>query len=280
MAGRLRDRAFEVVLYNRTPEKAAELATRIGATVAPTPAEAGAMADVVITMVADDAAVRSLFEAEQGVLAGLSARTVAVDMSTVLPDTIRALEPAIRARGAGVLDAPVSGSVSTAQSGALTIMAGGEPADLERVRPVLEALAGRVFHMGPLGSGAAMKLAVNDVIFGLNNALSEGLVLAERAGIDRSLAYDVIASSAVGAPYVGYKRGAFVDPDGTPTAFSIGLAQKDLRLILELATRTGIDLPQARQNLDELRSAGDAWGEDRDFSFVSVHLRAQGGSMH
>ena len=122
-------------------------------------------------------------------------------MSTVRPDTITAFEAAARAAGAGILDAPVSGSVHLAEAGTLTLMVGGEAADLERARPALEAVSKTIFHMGPLGTGAAMKLAVNTVIFGLNGALAEGLVLAEAAGIDRALAYDVIAAGAAGAPY-------------------------------------------------------------------------------
>ena len=128
-------------------------------------------------------------------------------------------------------------------------MAGGDAVDLERARPVLDRLAKRVFHMGELGSGAAMKLAVNTLIYGLNGAIAEGLVLAERNGIDRALAYDVLAASAAGAPFVAYKRAAFVDPDRTPVAFSLGLAEKDLRLIGELADASGTSMPQAEINL-------------------------------
>src|SRR5690606_32191673 len=105
-------------------------------------------------------------------------------------------------------------------------------------------LAKTVIHIGPLGSGAGMKLAVNTIIFGLNGALAEALVLAERAGIDRERAYDVIAASAVGAPFVGYKRAAFLDPDGAPTAFALELAEKDLRLISGFAEQLGVPMPQ------------------------------------
>ena len=213
MAERLASQGVAVVVYNRSRERAAALAERIGATVASTPAEAAAAADVTISMVADDAAVRALFEGPDGVAAGIRPGSVAVDCSTVLPDTIRSVAGAVQATGAGILDAPVSGSVSSTLSGELTIMVGGEAADLDRARPVLERLARRVFHLGPLGTGAAMKLAVNTLIFGLNECVAEGLVLAERNGIDRALAYDVLAASAAGAPFVGYKRDAFVEPD-------------------------------------------------------------------
>ena len=213
---------------------------------ATTPAEAASRADVVITMVADDAAVHDLFDGPDGIAAGIRPGSVAVDMSTVLPDTIRAVAPAVRARGAGILDAPVSGSVTSTLAGELTIMVGGEADDLERARPVLDRLARRVFHLGPLGTGAVMKLAVNTLIFGLNGAVAEGLVLAERNGIDRALAYEVLASSAAGAPIVGYKRANFVEPDTTPVAFSLALADKDLR-----------PHPRARRGIGHVDATGD-----------------------
>ena len=176
-------------------------------------------------------------------------------MSTVPPSVSRALEARVRATGAGLLDAPVSGSVALAESGQLTIMAGGDEADLERARPVLDALAKRVFHLGPLGSGAVMKLAVNNIIFGLNQVLAESLVLAERAGVERATAYEVFASSAIAAPFVLYKRAAFVEPETTPPAFALELAAKDLGLILELGAQVGAALPQAALNL----AAGASW---------------------
>ena len=210
--------------------------------------------------------------APTGLAAGARAGTVLVDCSTVPPAALRAHADAIRASGAGVLDAPVSGSVALAESGKLTLMVGGEPADLERARPVLDAIGATVFHLGPLGSGAAMKLAVNTVIFGLNEALAEGLVLAEAAGIDRAAAYDVLAASAVGAPYVGYKRAAFLEPEATPVAFALDLAAKDLRLIDELATSVGLDLPQAETNLAVIEATAAGRGGDRDFASVAGYL--------
>jgi 3-hydroxyisobutyrate dehydrogenase-like beta-hydroxyacid dehydrogenase len=276
MAERLATQGVEVVLFNRTPERATALADKIGASVATTPAEAASRADVVITMVADDAAVHDQFDGPDGIAAGIRAGSVAVDMSTVLPDTIRAVAPAVRARGAGILDGPVSGSVTSARAGELTIMVGGEADDLERARPILECLARRLFHLGPLGTGAVMKLAVNTLIFGLNGAVAEGLVLAERNGIDRTLAYEVLASSAAGAPMVGYKRANFVEPDTTPVAFSLALADKDLRLIRELAETSDTSMPQATVNLDTIQAAERSMGEHLDFSMVASHLRQEG----
>jgi 3-hydroxyisobutyrate dehydrogenase/2-hydroxy-3-oxopropionate reductase len=274
MAGRLASCGFDVILYNRSPEKARALAASLGTRHAATPAEAVDGAAVAVTMLSDDAAVQEVYAGPDGVLAGLDERTVAVDMSTVLPTTIQSLERDVRATGAGILDAPVSGSVSGASSGGLTIMVGGEAADLERARPVFDALAKSVIHVGPLGAGATIKLAVNTVIFGINQAIAEALVLAEKAGVDRTAAYDVFRASAAGSPFVDYKRAAFLEPGTTPTAFALDLAAKDLRLILELADRVGASMPQSATNLEIVRSASAAGGE-RDFSTVADHLRAR-----
>ena len=276
MAERLASQGVAVVVYNRSRGRAAALAERIGAIVASSPAEAAARADVTISMVADAKAVRALFEGPDGVAAGIRPGSVAVDCSTVLPHTIRSVAGAVRARGAGILDGPVSGSVASTLSGELTIMAGGDAADLERARPILACLSRRIFHVGDLGTGAAMKLAVNTVIFGLNGAVAESLVLAERNGIDRALAYEILAASAVGAPYVAYKRAAFLDPETTPVAFSLALAEKDLRLIRALAGVSGPSMPQAAVNLEIIRSAERSVGDDADFSAVASHLREEG----
>jgi 3-hydroxyisobutyrate dehydrogenase-like beta-hydroxyacid dehydrogenase len=273
MARALRAAGRDVLLYNRTRERCEMLGSEIGARVAASAADVAARADVTLTMLADDAAVEAIYRGPAGLLAGARAGSILVDLSTVTPDTIRSLEADARAAGAGILDAPVSGSVSLAASGQLSLMVGGTADDLERARPALEPLAKTIIHVGPLGSGAAMKLAVNTVIFGLNEALAEGLVLAEAAGVERAMAYDVIAASAVGAPYVGYKRAAFVEPETTPVAFALDLAAKDLGLIRALADRVGLELPQSRSNLDVIRTASAEVGGGSDFSAVATHLR-------
>jgi 3-hydroxyisobutyrate dehydrogenase-like beta-hydroxyacid dehydrogenase len=265
------------VVWNRTPDGAATLAADLGrrARRATTPAEVAAATDITITMVADDAAVRDVFTGPDGLVAGAHAGGVLIDMSTVLPATIRSVEVAVRATGSGLLDAPVSGSVGLAQSGQLTLMVGGRAEDLERARPVLESLAKSIFHLGPLGSGAVMKLAVNTVIFGLNQAVAEGLALAEAAGLDVETAYDVIASGAAGAPYVGYKRAHFLTGDEAPVAFALSLAEKDLRLIAETAAAVGQPLPQAALDLELIRAASAEGGSGRDMAAVTDALRAR-----
>jgi 3-hydroxyisobutyrate dehydrogenase-like beta-hydroxyacid dehydrogenase len=274
MARALSAAGLALVVHNRTRDRAEGLAAEVGAQVAATPAEAASLVDVTLTMLADDAAVEAVYGGPDGLLDGARRDAVLVDLSTAAPATLRAFAERAAAAGVGLLDAPVSGSVATATSGQLTLMVGGDAAALERARPALEPLAKTIIHIGPLGSGAAMKLAVNTVIFGLNEAVAEGLVLAEAAGIDRALAYGVIADSAAGAPYVGYKRAAFVEPEATPVAFALDLAAKDLRLIDALATALGVPMPQARLNHDVVRAAAAQLGGDADFSRVAGHLRA------
>jgi 3-hydroxyisobutyrate dehydrogenase-like beta-hydroxyacid dehydrogenase len=275
MARAMHEAGLPLVVHNRTRERAEALAQELGrgARVADTPAEVASIADVCLTMVADDAAVDAVYRGAGGILEGARPGVVLVDLSTVTPEAIRSLEADARAAGAGILDAPVSGSVTTAEAGELTLMVGGTAEDLERARPALDSLAKTIVHVGPLGSGAAMKLSVNTVIFGLNGAVAEGLVLAEAAGVDRALAYDVIAASAAGAPFVGYKRAAFVEPDDTPVAFALDLAEKDLRLISALAAALGVPMPQSQTNLEVIRAAESDVGREADFSAVAGHLR-------
>jgi 3-hydroxyisobutyrate dehydrogenase-like beta-hydroxyacid dehydrogenase len=239
------------------------------------PRDVAAAAEVCISMLADGPAVDAVYGGPDGLVAGAGAGNILVDCSTVPPATIRGHEPAAREAGAGILDAPVSGSVALATTGKLTLMVGGDAADLDRARPVLDAIAATIFHLGPLGTGAAMKLAVNTVIFGLNQALAEGLVLAERAGVPRAVAYDVVAAGAAGAPFVAYKRDSFLDPDGTPVAFALDLAAKDLGLIAELAAAVDLRMPQAETDLAVIRAASAGGRGDRDFSTVADHLRRQ-----
>lgn len=273
MARALRGAGHDLVLWNRSAESGARLAGELGGVAVDRPRDVAAQAGVCISMLADGVAVDAVYGGPEGLLAGAGPANVLVDSSTVSPATIRAHSAVARRAGAGILDAPVSGSVALAESGQLTLMVGGDPADLDRARPVLDAVAATVFHLGPLGSGAAMKLAVNTVIFGLNQAVAEGLVLAEGAGVPRELAYDVIAAGAAGAPFVGYKRAAFLEPDATPVGFALDLAAKDLGLIAFLAAEVGLRMPQAETNLAVIQAASAGGRGERDFSTVADELR-------
>jgi 3-hydroxyisobutyrate dehydrogenase/2-hydroxy-3-oxopropionate reductase len=226
-------------------------------------------ARVVLVSLADDEAALAAYHGEGGLLAGLAEGAVVCDTSTLDPRTVARLGPEVAARGAVLLDAPVSGSVSVAEAGRLTFMVGGDEAALERVRPVLGVLGGAVVRIGGPGAGATMKLVVNSVLLGLNQALAEGLVLAERAGVDRATAYDVLAAGAVGAPFVQYKRDAFLDPDGTAVAFTLDLVAKDLRLAAELAQRVGARADQLGVNRALAEEAVAAGHGGADLSAVA-----------
>jgi 3-hydroxyisobutyrate dehydrogenase-like beta-hydroxyacid dehydrogenase len=229
----------------------------------------------VITMLADDRALLDAWTGVAGALTTVRPGTLAIDMATVSPDTIATLARLLGERDVALVDAPVSGSVPAATAATLMIMAAGEPAAVERARVVLSALGDRILALGPSGAGSSMKLAVNAIVHSLNQAVSEALVLAERAGIERARAYEVFADSAVAAPFVRYKRAAYERPGEVPVGFRLDLAAKDLRLALALAADVGADLPQTRANLAVLDDAVAAgYGAD-DESAVAQHLRAQ-----
>lgn len=275
MASRLADAGFRLTLWNRDASKADAVAEAVGATTAESAAEVAAKTDVLITSLADDDALESVYLGDEGVVAGIGAGTIAIDTSTVDPQTIRRVGTAVDDTGAGFLDCPVSGSVATVQAGALTIMAGGEADLVEQVRPVLEPLSARIIHVGERGAGAATKLAVNGLVHGLNIALSEALVLAEKAGVDRSTAYEVFVSGAAGAPFVQYKRAAYEHPEDAPVAFSLDLMAKDLELITGLGVEVGAPMTQATAGLGIVREAIEAGMGPLDMSAIAIHLRRE-----
>ncbi len=277
MAGRLHRAGYDLVLWNRDRAKAQRVASELGHPVAATAADASSQGGLVLTSLADDAAMRAVYLGEQGVVAGVGPGTVVVDTSTVDPETVLEVGAAVDATGAGFIDCPVSGSVSTVEAGALTIMAGGDPELIDQAATMLEALASRIVLTGKRGSGAATKLAVNALVHGLNIALSEALVLAERAGVERSVAYEVFASGAGGAPFVHYKREAYEHPESAMVAFSIDLVAKDLELITGLAERVDAPMAQANTGLDIVRRAIDAGFAHRDLSALAVFMRGEAG---
>ncbi|GIH04874.1 oxidoreductase [Rhizocola hellebori] len=269
MAGRLLGAGHRVTLYNRSPQRAAAL----GAPVAATAREAVAQARFVVVSLADDDAVRAVYSGAEGIVAGLGQGAVVMETSTIHPATVRELAAAVTGRGAHLLDTPVSGSVALVQRGELTVLAGGDGDALERARPILGAFGSRIAHLGGQGSGATMKLVVNSVVHGLNQAVAEALVLAERAGVDRAAAYDVFASSAVAAPFVQYKREAYLNPDTAAVAFALELVAKDLRLIGDLAGSVGARMPQLAANASVVEEALTRGYGDRDMSALAKLLR-------
>ena len=275
MAVNVRRAGFDLVVWNRTRAKAEAFGAEHGASVAGTPAEAAKGADVVVSMLADDASVTDAHTGDDGTLTTVGDDAVIVDMSTIALETVRGLFAVAAKRGVPFLDSPVSGSVAAATEATLTVMTGGPLEAVEKVRPVLEAMGRHVVHMGESGTGAAMKLSVNTVVHALNGAVSEALVLAERSGIAREAAYSVFRNSAVAAPFVHYRQAAFEHPEETLAAFRLTLAAKDLRNALQLAAGVGAELPHAEGALRVLEDAASAGFGELDESAVAQYLRSR-----
>jgi 3-hydroxyisobutyrate dehydrogenase/2-hydroxy-3-oxopropionate reductase len=234
MATHIHNAGFDLVVGNRTRERCAPL-EKLGAQVeASSPAALARRADVVVTALADCEAAIEVYLGPEGILAGIGEGAVVMDMSTIGPSCWKRIAAAARECGAVPLDAPVTGSIPAAESATLVAMVGGDRGAFERVQPVLASMSREQFFLGGEGSGAAMKLAINNIIGATNLALSEALVLAERSGIAREDAYEVVLNSAITSPFTQYKREAFLDPDGAEAFFSTKLLQKDIRLALEL----------------------------------------------
>jgi 3-hydroxyisobutyrate dehydrogenase-like beta-hydroxyacid dehydrogenase len=270
MARRLAAAGLLAGVYNRTGAKARDLGAELGVPAFATPAELATEANVLVTMLADEQAVR---EVHDGFVSALRPGTVGIEMSTIGPRPLPELRRAFASRGGSLVDAPVSGSIALAERGELTLLVGGDTVDVERITPVLETFGSQVFHLGALGAGATIKLAVNTIVYALNEAVSEALVLAERAGIERRRAYEVFAASAIAAPFIHYRRQEFEEPGSVPVAFRLALAAKDLRLALELAAGLEQPMPQAELDLGILEAAIAAGHGDRDVAAVAGYFR-------
>jgi 3-hydroxyisobutyrate dehydrogenase-like beta-hydroxyacid dehydrogenase len=277
MARRFHQAGHELVLWNRDRSKAEAVAADTGAQIADNPAMAVADAGVVVSSLADDAALLEVYLGDEGVVAGIRSGSIAVDTSTVDPESSVAVGKAVDAQGAHFTDCPVSGSVSSVEAGALTIMAGGDPEVIAEVEQLLAAISKQVIRVGELGAGAACKLAVNGLVHGLNVALSEALVLAEKAGVSREKAYEVFVGGAGGAPFVQYKREAYEHPEKAEVAFTLDLVAKDLELITGLAEKVGAPMDQANTGLEIVKKAIASGMGDHDLSAIAVYLRGGEG---
>ena len=222
-----------------------------------TPREVAEAADIVFTSVPDDGVLEAVAAGPDGILAGLAADQIWVDMSTVSPHASRGLAERVRAQGAAMLDAPVSGSVPQVQSGTLTIMVGGDERAYARVEPVLREL-GTPTRVGDNGQGLVLKLAINISLAVQMLAFSEGLLLAERSGIDRGLAIDVMTQSPIGSPMLKARAGLLLElPD--EAWFDIELMQKDVALALDAGRRLPVPLPTAAA-ADQMLTVARAMG--------------------
>ncbi len=266
MARRLLAAGHPLVGYNRTVAKAAPLVAA-GMKLAASPRHVAEAAEVVFSMVSDTEALEAIAHGPDGVLAGLRPGATWVEMSTVSPSATRRLAEAAAARGATVIDAPVSGSVITIEQGQLSFMVGGDPAALERVRPYLLAIGPTITHVGPLGLAATMKIATNLGIAVQMLAFSEAVLLAEKAGIARERAVETLLKSVVASPMLKY-RGPFVLEMPGEALFNVPMMQKDLALALELGHQTGVPLPTTALTQSMLTAAQALGLGEHDFAVV------------
>lgn len=261
MAANLLKKGFGVFVWNRTASKADQLVP-LGARKAESPAHAAREADVVVTMLSDDATVLDVYEGEDGVLAGLRAGTAVFDSSTVSPDTSRRLHAACRERGASFIDAPVTGSKPAAESGTLLFMAGGDRSVLEAHEDVLLAMGRRIVYMGESGAGSYAKLAHNTIV-GINAiGLIEGMSIAAKAGIDARSFLEVVQSGGAASKQADLKGLKIIERDFS-NQFSGKLMLKDLRLAVQLIGELGVTAPMldlARAQFERGVQAG--WGDE------------------
>ena len=278
MATRLLDAGAPLTVWNRSAERGADLIAR-GARLARTPSDAVYDAEVVITMLADPAALEQVLAAPDGVLKTLRRSALFIDCSTVGPATARATAEQCAARGAGYVDAPVLGSVPAAEQGTLTILAGGAPADIARAEVVLSHLGKTIVPAGDAGSASALKLVMNLLVAGQTELMAEAFLLAERAGLSREIVRDALAGSVLDSPFVAYKAPQLLDRRFTPL-FTTALLVKDIELALDLARAHDLALPGVRAVRDAYAASATAGRRDDDFSAVIATLdlpRVEGG---
>src|SRR6202049_616009 len=275
MVERLLAKGHRVVGYNRTRAKAQPLIDK-GMKWARSPQEAATTADIVFAMVTNSAALDEIANGPDGLLSGMSANKVFVDMSTVSPDVSRALAAKIREKGADMVDSPVSGSVITLQQGKLSVMVGGRKETFERLKPLLLDIGPKVTYVGDNGVALSMKIAINLQLAVQMLAFSEGVLLAEKSGIAREVAVDVLTHSVIGSPMVQY-RGPFVLKMPDEALFNVNMMQKDMLLALELGRQVDVPLPTTAAT-NELLTAARAMGlADQDFAIIFRVLSRMSG---
>jgi 3-hydroxyisobutyrate dehydrogenase-like beta-hydroxyacid dehydrogenase len=264
IAGRLLDAGNELYATNRTKSRAQPLIDR-GLQWRDTPRKVAAAVDVIFSMVSDDAALDAITSGPDGILAGLKPGTVDVDMSTVSPKASRAVAEQVKSLGAQMLDAPVSGSIPQAESGALAIMVGGDEQAFAKVEPLLREVGHAVTYIGENGQGLALKLAINISLAVQTLAFSEGLLLAERDGVDPRLAAEVMSATPIGSPMLKARIPLLLElPE--QAWFDVAMMQKDIRLALQAAQTVGVPLPSAAAADQMLTRARELGYEHRDLA--------------
>ena len=268
LARRLLEARHAVVGYNRTREKAKPL-IEAGLRAVDSPRQVAEASDVVFSMVTDNAALRAVALGSDGIVAGLRRDAVYVEMSTVSPAVVVEIAGAVTARGAAMLDAPVSGSTITVEQGQASIAVGGDTAALERVRPYLLAMGpGGITHVGPIGLAKTMKIATNLGLAVQMLAFSEAVLLAEKSGIRRETAVEALMKSVIASPMVKYRGPFVVGKMPTDAWFPVPMIQKDLQLALDQGHATGVPLPTTAVTQEWLTMARGLGLGDYDFAIL------------
>jgi 3-hydroxyisobutyrate dehydrogenase-like beta-hydroxyacid dehydrogenase len=265
MAKRLADHGYQVIAYNRSRE-GAEALTKYGATVADSIAELASKADVILSSLTNDDAVKSVYADQQGVFAYVRRGSAIIDMSTVLPATSRELYELSRKAGVKFLDSPVSGSTPAAEEGTLTLFCGGDEELFQAAQPIFSSIASQYFFLGGSGSGTAMKLVANTLLGVGMQAIAESIALGQKEGLDRHRLLEVLSHTAVIAPaHLGKLSRA--DAGDYSAQFALRLMNKDFGLVLETATAANVPMP-ATAAAFQMNVAEFNEGKEEDFSAV------------
>lgn len=275
VAKRLLDAGHTVTGYNRTKSKAQWLIDA-GMKWADSPRAVAESADIIFSMVTNTAALQAIAFGNEGVLAGLSRGKIFIEMSTVSPAASREIAQQVAAKGAAMLDCPVSGSVITLEQGQVSLMVGGDAATLEKVKPILLNIGPKVNHVGVNGLAVTMKIAVNLSLAVQMLALSEGVLLAEKSGIDRKTAVDVMLNSVIASPMVKY-RGPFVLKLPDEAWFDVNMMQKDMLLALELGRQLDVPMPTTAATNEMLTTARGMGFAKEDFAVMFQTLAKMAG---
>ena len=241
MAANILKAGFSLAVWNRTQERAEELADA-GASVAATPAALAAASDIIITCVSDTPDVEAVILGEDGVIHGAQPGSLVIDMSTISPAATRRIASALAEKNVAMLDAPISGGSEGAARGTLSIMVGGAAEDVQRARPVLQTMGKRITHVGPSGAGQTVKLVNQVIVVGNCLAMAEGLMLAQAGGVDLEKCLEAVSGGAAGSWMLSNRGPQILERDWRP-GFTIALQQKDLRLVLEAADSVGAPVP-------------------------------------
>jgi 3-hydroxyisobutyrate dehydrogenase len=275
MAERLLTKGHTVTGYNRTKAKAQGLLDK-GMKWGDSPRAVAEASDATFVMVTNSAALEAVANGPDGLLAGLGAGKLLIDMSTVSPAVSRALAAKVRDQGSAMVDAPVSGSVITLQQGKLSVMVGGEKSAFDRAKPLLDDVGPRVTHVGENGLALSMKIAINLSLAVQMLAFSEGVLLAEKSGISRETAVDVMTHSVIGSPMVQY-RGPMVLNMPDEAWFDVNMMQKDMLLALEMGRQLDVPLPTTAVTNEMLTAARGMGLAKKDFAVVFEVLARMAG---